>query len=172
MAFTKAAWHAVGGFPEWAFTGEDLVFALALKARGYRFVFEPHAAVKFRPRETVRAYVRQYFTYARGDGAANLFPRRHVIRYGSYLGLLAILRLRQRWPSGLLLLVPAFMYHTYRPYRRLWPRLQGLTLRQRVAALALVPLVRLLGDVAKMAGYPVGVWWRLHGRGSNKHHRS
>jgi hypothetical protein len=30
---------------------------------------------------------------------------------------------------------------------------------------ALVPIIRLTGDVAKMIGYPVGVWWRLrHGR--------
>lgn len=165
MAFTKAAWQAVGGFPEWAYTCEDLIFALDLKQRGYRFVFEPGAAVKFRPRETVGGYFWQYFTYARGDGVANLFPRRHAIRYASYLALLAILRLSQRWPSAALLLGPAVLYHTYRPYRRLWRRLPALPLPKRIVALALVPLIRLTGDIAKMAGYPVGVWWRLRGRG-------
>jgi hypothetical protein len=32
---------------------------------------------------------------------------------------------------------------------------------ERLTALAWVPALRLLGDVAKMAGYPVGWWWRL-----------
>ena len=32
---------------------------------------------------------------------------------------------------------------------------------ERLAALAWVPALRLIGDVAKMAGYPVGLWWRL-----------
>jgi len=27
--------------------------------------------------------------------------------------------------------------------------------------LALIPVIRLVGDVAKMAGYPAGWWWRL-----------
>ena len=30
-----------------------------------------------------------------------------------------------------------------------------------LAAISLVPLVRLTGDLAKMAGYPAGVWWRV-----------
>jgi glycosyltransferase involved in cell wall biosynthesis len=160
MAFTKAAWHSVGGFPEWAATCEDLIFGMELKRQGYRFVFEPDAAVCFRPRATVGGYVKQYFTYARGDGVANLFPRRHAIRYGSYIALAGILRLAQRWNPVLLLLVPGVAYHTYQPYRRLWPRVQHLSLREQVAALALVPLIRLLGDGAKMLGYPVGIWRR------------
>ncbi len=172
MAFTKAAWQAVGGFPEWAYTCEDLIFALDLKRRGYRFAFEPRAAVKFRPRETVWAYARQYYTYARGDGVADLFPKRHAVRYASYLGLLAMLILRRRWPRAALLLAPGAAYHTYRPYRRLWPQFQTLTLRQRAVALALVPIIRLIGDLAKMAGYPVGVWWRLRNGAPRKDHRS
>ena len=32
---------------------------------------------------------------------------------------------------------------------------------ERLAVVAWVPALRLIGDVAKMAGYPVGLWWRL-----------
>ncbi len=163
MAFTKAAWQAVGGFPEWAATCEDLVFALALKRQGCRFTFVPSAAVQFRPRSSVQAYFKQYFTYARGDGVANLFLRRHAIRYASYLLLALILRRARRWPHLSLLLLPGLVYHTYRPYRRLWPRLRRLRMRNRLVVLALVPFIRLVGDCAKMAGYPVGLWWRLQG---------
>jgi hypothetical protein len=28
----------------------------------------------------------------------------------------------------------------------------------------LIPAIRIVGDVAKMLGYPAGVWWRLQNR--------
>jgi hypothetical protein len=34
----------------------------------------------------------------------------------------------------------------------------------RVRAFALIPIIRLVGDVAKMLGYPVGLVWRLRQR--------
>ncbi len=39
--------------------------------------------------------------------------------------------------------------------------LNGLPLLSKLYALALVPIIRLVGDVAKMLGYPVGVAWRI-----------
>lgn len=160
MAFTKAAWEAVGGYPEWADTCEDLIFDLAIKERGLRFTFAPSAAVQFRPREHPRAFFRQYYTYARGDGVADLFWRRHLIRYLSYLGLLGVALLARRWRSALLLLIPGLIYHTYKPYRRLQERARHLPLDQKLLAFAYVPLIRLTGDVAKMIGFPVGLWLR------------
>jgi hypothetical protein len=49
----------------------------------------------------------------------------------------------------------------YRPYRRLVRTLDTVPLGERLLAIALVPFLRLVGDVAKMLGYPVGLWWRL-----------
>jgi len=51
--------------------------------------------------------------------------------------------------------------YTRRPYARLWPFLEGCSPGEIAYAIALVPAIRLVGDVAKMLGYPVGVWWRL-----------
>jgi glycosyltransferase involved in cell wall biosynthesis len=164
VAFTKAAWEAVGGYPEWADTCEDLLFDLELKRRRYRFAFVPEAAVRFRPRETVRAYLRQYYTYARGDGVGRLWFRRHVARYAFYLGLLGIGAFAWRNRLATLLALPPLGFHLWRPLRRTWRRSRELSLAQRAAVLALVPLIRLLGDAAKMVGYPVGVWLRLSGR--------
>ena len=48
-----------------------------------------------------------------------------------------------------------------RPYARLLPTLRGLPVASALYALALVPIIRLTGDIAKMLGYPVGVWWRV-----------
>ncbi|MCA1667410.1 MAG: hypothetical protein LC793_08445, partial [Thermomicrobia bacterium] len=56
-------------------------------------------------------------------------------------------------------------WYLRRPYRRLRPMLGALSTSERAAAIALVPLLRAIGDVAKMCGYPVGLIWRLQRRG-------
>jgi glycosyltransferase involved in cell wall biosynthesis len=160
VAFTRAAWEAVGGYPEWADTCEDLIFDRALRQIGFRFAFAPEAAVRFRPRESLRAYWRQYFSYARGDGVGRLFPRRHASRYASYL-IPLLLATATRRPRLMLLLLPVIAGRSYRPYRRLWPRTAHLPPRERLMALLLPPIIRVVGDIAKMCGYPAGVWRRL-----------
>ncbi len=167
MAFRKAVWEAVGGFPEWASHCEDILFDRAVERAGYRRVFVPNALVHFRPRSSLRAFARQYFLYARGDGLAGLWPLRHTIRYATYLVLLALLtgavrRPALRWPVVALLLVGAFVY-TRRPALRVWQQSRALPMRERLRALALVPVIRLVGDGAKMGGYPVGVFRRVAG---------
>jgi glycosyltransferase involved in cell wall biosynthesis len=168
VAFLKEAWEKAGGYPEWLDYGEDLVFDMALRARYGPFPFAPGAVAYFRPRGSLRAFARQYFRYARGDGKANLWPRRHAIRYLTYLvALPLLLRLiwRQRWQgwAGLLMGVSAY---SYRPARRLWPATFGWRPRARLRAFTLIPIIRFVGDVAKMLGYPVGRWWRWRRRGS------
>jgi len=158
ILFRRGAWERAGGYPEWLDYCEDLVFDLALKQAGCRFAFAPRAVAWFRPRGSFRAYFRQYYMYARGDGKANLWPRRHLIRYSIYaLGTVFLLRSRNSW---YLLLLGGFLY-TRRPYLRLFPYLTRTSVHEALFAMALVPVIRFVGDVAKMLGYPVGVWWRL-----------
>jgi glycosyltransferase involved in cell wall biosynthesis len=164
VAFTKAAWEAAGGYPEWAATCEDLIFDLELTRRGYRFRFVPGAAVRFRPRTTVAGYARQYYSYARGDGIARLWPRRHAMRYAFYLGLFGIALHARRRPWLRLLGLPAMGWHIQAPVRRVWRRSRRMPIVRRVIALLLVPVIRLVGDAAKMVGYPVGIALRLSGR--------
>lgn len=156
----RLAWRVVGGYPEWLDYCEDLVFDLALKAQRCRFRFEPTAIAYFRPRASLGQFWRQYYLYARGDGKADLWRVRHAIRYGTYLTALALLRWAPR-PLVLALFATGAAAYTRRPYVRLLPLLANRPLDERLAMLAWVPLVRLVGDLAKMAGYPVGVWWRL-----------
>lgn len=161
VAFRKAAWERVGGYPEWASHCEDILFDQALRRAGYRFAFAPEALVLFRPRSSLRAFARQYFLYARGDGLASLWPRRHAIRYVTYLlGALIVAAARRR-PVLLGALLPGALAYTRVPLRRLRRRAPGLTHGELAAAMALIPLIRLVGDLAKMAGYPVGVLRRL-----------
>ena len=120
VAFTRRAWEAAGGYPEWLDYCEDLVFDLALKRSGCRFAWAPEAIVHFRPRPDPWRFFLQYYRYARGDGKALLWTRRHAVRYATYVG------------------APALLWRTS------W---HPLTLG-------------LIGDLAKMLGYPVGLVWR------------
>ena len=167
VAYRKAAAEEVGGYPAWLDYCEDLVFDFKLHERYGAFPFVPRAVAYFRPRPTLRAFIRQYYRYARGDGKAGLFFRRHLIRYLTYLVatplLLALLLLHSRWWGLGFLAGGAFMFGT--PFKRLWVMTQGWGVLRRLRAFAWVPLIRVAGDVAKMAGYPAGVCWRLRQRG-------
>lgn len=167
IAFRRSAWAAAGGYPEWLDYCEDLVFDFALRTAGQRFLFAPRAIAYFRPRGNVRAFFLQYYRYARGDGKADLWRKRHATRYGTYGAALAVLGLGRahRWPWALLVL--GGLAYCATPYRRLRPWLRDVRPPEVAAALALVPLLRLVGDVAKMIGYPVGVCWRLR-RGNGR----
>ena len=169
VAFRKRAWEAVGGYPEWLDFCEDLIFDLRLKAATPPFAFAPRAVAWFRPRTSLRSFYRQYYLYARGDGKADLWRKRHAIRYATYLVALPLLiwlglKVHPLCFGGLLLGGAAYLRA---PYRRLpavlgeaSPRLHA-TPGGWLYAAALVPVIRVVGDVAKMIGYPVGWAWRL-----------
>jgi glycosyltransferase involved in cell wall biosynthesis len=163
VAFLKEAWQAVGGYPEWLDYCEDLILDFYLRDRYGPFAFVPEAVVSFRPRGNWRTFFLQYYRYARGDGKADLWRWRHAIRYGIYLlGIPLIIGLSaHRSPWFLSLFVLGAVAYTWRPVARLRAAWGALPRRERVAALGLVPLIRLVGDIAKMMGYPAGVWWRL-----------
>ncbi|MCL4544024.1 MAG: glycosyltransferase [Chloroflexi bacterium] len=174
VLFTRAAWSAAGGYPEWLDVCEDLVFDMALRAAGARFHCAPRAVVRFRPRPSARQFFRQYYSYARGDGKANLWLLRHLSRYVAYVSLflsLAGAASSCRIPQRLLWLAPAVAGSaTYlrKPYVRLFRTESGIWKQRpvwcKLLTLALVPLLRFTGDIAKMLGYPVGAWWRLRYR--------
>ncbi len=162
VAFRKAAWEAVGGYPEWLDYCEDLIFDFALRERFGPFVFVPEAVVYFRPRPTMRAFFLQYYRYARGDGKADLWRLRHAIRYSTYLGLIPALAalalgVHPLFAFGYLLGGGLYLRTPYRRLFRLW---QGYPWPDRIRMALWVPLIRAWGDIAKMCGYPVGLWWR------------
>jgi hypothetical protein len=163
VAFTRHAHEAAGRYPEWIDYCEDLIFDLRLRDAVGRFAWAPRAVAHFRPRGSTKAFARQYYRYARGDGKADLWRKRHAIRYVTYsIALPALLLLsifhKPWWVLGL---TGGILAYCKMPYRRLRRRLPALARRERVRAVLLVPLIRGLGDMAKMAGYPAGWVWRL-----------
>jgi hypothetical protein len=61
------------------------------------------------------------------------------------------------------------LVYVRQPYRRLRTVLREaaemnhlrVTLLSNLYAIALVPVIRIVGDIAKMIGYPIGWVWRL-----------
>ncbi len=167
VAFRREAWQAVRGYPEWLDYCEDLVFDLRLRDRYGAFGWAPDAVAYFRPRSSLRAFFIQYYHYARGDGKADLWCKRHLVRYATYLvvapALIALGAVYTPWWWGLLVLGGGV--YCRRPWQRLARYWGDLSFWDKLRALALVPVIRLVGDVAKMIGYPVGWAWRLRRRG-------
>jgi glycosyltransferase involved in cell wall biosynthesis len=159
LLVSRHAWRAAGGYPEWLDYCEDLVFDLALRRAGMEFVFQPASIAKWSARGTWRAYAKQYYRYARGDGKSGLWPRRHAMRYAAYtvgaVGLLAPVGALPR-----LALAVGFAFYAAKFFRRAWTR-RPEHWHQMLRLLASVPAVVVVGDLAKMVGYPVGVVWRL-----------
>ena len=125
VAYLKRLWEAAGGYPEWLDYCEDVVYDLKLRQQAGAFVFAPEAVVYFRPRGSLRAFARQYYLYARGDGKANLFWRQHAVRYFTYLVAAPLLVYAALTVSPWLWLlgVLAGLAYVRVPLRRLWPHL-------------------------------------------------
>jgi glycosyltransferase involved in cell wall biosynthesis len=166
VAFLKSAWATVGGYPEWLDFSEDVIFDRALREKFGAFAFAPEAVAHFRPRGSLRSFARQYFNYAKGDGKANLWPKIHFIRYFTYwvavpLGLYAAMAVSPwLWLVGGV----AALAYIRRPIQRLRRITDFKNSTDWVQALLWIPIIRVTGDMAKMIGYPLGVWWRITAR--------
>jgi glycosyltransferase involved in cell wall biosynthesis len=164
VAFTRAAWQAIGGYPEWLDYCEDLIFDFRLRDLFSPFALAPKAIAYFRPRGNLQSFFKQYYRYARGDGKSDLWRKRHAIRSLTYL-VVAPLILVLGWQVSFWWWVVGAcigaigLFAT--PYRRLWPMLGLLNWFQRFEAILWVPVIRIAGDIAKMIGYPVGWVWRI-----------
>jgi cellulose synthase/poly-beta-1,6-N-acetylglucosamine synthase-like glycosyltransferase len=157
VAFLRDWWERVGGYPDWLLHCEDLVFDLSLRNAGATFAFVPDARVTWRARRSLGGFFRQYFSYARGDGHAHLWTYRHAIRYAAYASGAGLAVAAVRSPLARVALGSGMALHFRKPMRRVAKAKCFLSERERAAAYALVPVVVVLGDVAKMAGYPVGL---------------
>jgi glycosyltransferase involved in cell wall biosynthesis len=165
VAFRKEWWERVGGYPAWLRAGEDLVFDFRLRELGARFAFAPDAIVSWYPRPTLRDFFAQYRHYARGDGHGHLFFRRHAIRYGAYAAGLALAARSRRSPAARLLLAAGVFLHMRKFLRRVGEEEPFDGPLGAVAAYGLTPVIVVVGDVAKMVGFPQGLWERRRAGG-------
>ncbi|MCY3749656.1 MAG: glycosyltransferase [Chloroflexi bacterium] len=159
-ALFRREWlQRAGGYPEWLAHGEDLWLDRAIWRAGGWFRHAPGADVGLRPRSTVAAFCRQYFLYAAGDGQAGMLVPRHVLRYGSYaLGLALLLHPSPAARALLALLAAAYLGRSLRRVPATVRQTPGVN---PLVAGALTPLLRIVGDLAKMSGFVAGRARRL-----------
>jgi glycosyltransferase involved in cell wall biosynthesis len=153
VAFRRGAIESAGGYPEWLDIGEDMWVNHRWRELQLDMRFVPDATARWRLRPTMRATWVQYFRYARGDAQAGMYPERHALRFGVYMGLGAAIVSRRRW-LGLVAAVGAMAY-ARTPVRRAWRRLPDA--RERAVATVVVPALMGWIDTAKLAGYAVGL---------------
>ncbi len=158
VAFRRAAWGQVGGYPAWAWHNEDTPFDLALRAAGARFVFESRAIVEWRPQAKLRRLFVQFSRYARGDAQERIWFRHYAKAYvlvAAKLGLL--IGGAFWWPAWLGIPLLALAY---------WVR-HGLRARRRTSdawAAWLAPAANAIVDAAHVVGYARGLLERgAHG---------
>ncbi|MGA7341530.1 MAG: glycosyltransferase [Terracidiphilus sp.] len=101
MAFTKALWERIGGFPEDVLVGEDTLFDFEAR-RQTAPAFVASAKAIYRPRNTFRSACRQLARYAISDGQAGVrWARLFRNAARSILEVLALASLRwtMRWTT-------------------------------------------------------------------------
>ncbi|HEV3474090.1 MAG TPA: glycosyltransferase [Actinomycetota bacterium] len=153
VAFRRDSFEEAGGYPEWLDLGEDMYLNHRWRALGSRMELSPEAIVYRRPRPTLRAYWRQFAGYAGADAQAGMYAERHALRFAVYGALALALGSRQR--GALMAAAVAGAAYARRPVRRARRKLPAPF--ARTAAVAAVPALMAVTDLAKMTGYLRGL---------------
>ena len=145
VAFTKAAWRSVGGYPTHLATAEDVLFGYWIVENGGRAVLVADAIVDWDQRPTLKAASKMFRGYGRGGGqsGAKLLIARDLIRAGAYLA--GPIMVARGGKGRALALAGAATYWSL-PIGRVIRHRQGI----RVAAM--VPVVAAVRDVSKAVG--------------------
>ncbi|HWI40711.1 MAG TPA: glycosyltransferase [Verrucomicrobiae bacterium] len=76
MAFRRRVFLDLGGFDELLYPNEENELMERVRLEGWKLVHDPELAVMRSQRRTLRAFVRQLFSYGRGRGEQTLITRR------------------------------------------------------------------------------------------------
>jgi glycosyltransferase involved in cell wall biosynthesis len=119
MAFTKALWQRVGGFPEQVLVGEDTLFDLEARRRTEP-AFIRNAKAHYRPGNTFRSATHQMARYALSDGQAGVrWSRLFRNAARCVLEVLAVASLRWSFVPLLVVLVLESWFAFHRDWRQL-----------------------------------------------------
>ncbi len=165
VAFKKEVWQQVGGYPQWIPLCEDVIFDLKIFKLRIKTEFVREPLVFWRPRTTLKNYFKQLFGYTRSDGHGKLWFKRQLIRYVFYSVNIILLYLSYEVSRVLVvLLVLAWLDYLRKFWKRWFVYCEKLSLVNKILGFVLLPLIIVFGDVAKMCGWPVGVYERRIGK--------
>jgi glycosyltransferase involved in cell wall biosynthesis len=153
VGFRREAMELVGGYPEWLDIGEDMWVNHRWRELGLDMRLARDAVVWWRSGRPTLGNWHRYFSYARGDAIAGMYPGRHTIRFAVYGGALFAWRSKSLL-AKCLTIVGGFVYAA-KPLRRAMARLAHPG--DRAKAVLVVPVILAFLDSAKMAGYLSGL---------------
>ena len=137
MAFRKAVWERVGGFPETSFLIDDSGFDLRVRSI-YRPTYVEDAKALYRPHHTLKSAVGQLTRYGFADGVAGIRRARffrHLARCVAEVAALALL------PKTTIPLICVLLLELYFALRLDWQNLLQAKSLRAVAARLLFSLI-------------------------------
>lgn len=148
LCLSRAMWERAGGYPPELPWGEDKRFLHALREAGCNVRIAPEAEVRWRPRRSPAEMFRQYQRYGRGDAMAKIDRQNELVPMAMMgaAAMLAVRAARGDRRARTVLVAAATGYvgiFTVSAAREL----------DDARAVAWVPAVRLLVDVAKVSGF-------------------
>lgn len=165
VAFTKSLWQRAGDYPEWLPICEDIVYDLKMLKLQPKVFYSRKPLAFWEARPNLKKYFIQLYKYTRGDGHGKLWLNRQLTRYGVYLGSLLLIILAARGEYWLILF---FLAGLVIYMKKFWIRWLEFTKDRpalfRLVGIICLPFVIAYGDVAKMCGWPVGVYERRTGK--------
>lgn len=153
IAFKKAAWKKVGGYPQDLNTCEDLVFAKKLKKAGFKFKLRQDAIVSWTQKENLGQAFIQFFNYAKGDGQARYFRKQTPFLLLRYVAAFLMLFLAFFYSSKTILNIFIFLFAFY----ILWSILKNYKYVKKLRAIIYLPTLQLVSDVAVICGTSLGL---------------
>lgn len=150
IAFRKAAWKKVNGYPKELNTCEDLVFAINLKKKKFKFKFEKNAFAYWPQRETLWQAFRQFFNYAKGDGQAKYFRKVTPLLFLRAL-LFMILLFCSFYSMGCVAIMGILIFLYF-----IWAISKNYKYIKHVKALYFLPLLQVTSDIAVFFGMIIG----------------
>lgn len=140
MAFTRALWERIGGFPEHVLVGEDTLFDMEARRRTAP-AFVNNAKALYRPQNSFYAAFHQMARYAISDGQAGVRWAR-MLRNAARCALQVLALLSLRWTLAPLLAVLALEgWYAFHRDARYLPRFGPRAIAARFLFSVAVPWV-------------------------------
>jgi len=157
MAFRKSVWEKVGKFNEKLSHNEDYAFAIKLKEKGIKIVFEKLAIVSWIPRKNLKEAFIMFFRFAKGDVEAGVIRSNVIVLFARYFILLYLLFLIFRYKSLIIILSLAIGISCY----IIWAILKNYKYVIALKAIFVLPLIQTTADIAVMLGSITGIFEQL-----------
>lgn len=153
IAFKKSTWEAVGGYPEYLDTCEDLVFAKKLKDKGFQFSLAKHAIANWRQQKNIFQAFKQFYNYAVGDGMAQYFRPQTPFLFLRYVIGLCLLAYALYTNNQVLLVLLVLLFVLY----IIWAIGKNYRYVNKSLAFLYLPVLQFTSDIAVLLGTTIGV---------------